>query len=212
MKIRLYIMDDHVLMIDGLRSYFIDHDEFHIVGIATDPRIGLAEIEDKRDQIDIVLTDIEMPHMSGLDVCSALRARSPHPKIAFLTYHVNSELRYKVERSKADGLIYKNVTKEELFELLKNIHLGISAPPEPEPVPDYKPLTVATPLTSTELKVLYYIGVCFYTSKETAQTMFRSEETINSHRKNIMSKLGVHKTAELIRYAKYVGLDKNPPI
>ncbi len=210
MKIRLYIMDDHVLMIDGLRSYFIDHDEFHIVGTATDPRIGLAEIEVKRDQIDIVLTDIEMPYMSGLDVCASLRAHAPHPKIAFLTYHVNSELRYKVERSKADGLIYKNVTKEELFELLKNIHLGINASQEPEP--DHKPLTVATPLTTTELKVLYYIGVCFYTSKETANAMFRSEETINSHRKNIMSKLGVHKTAELVRYAKYVGLDKNPPI
>lgn len=210
MKIQLYIMDDHVLVIDGLRSYFVDQEEFNVVGTATDPRIGMDEIMAKREQIDIVLTDIEMPHISGLDICSALRATSANPKVVFLTYHINSEMRYKVDRSKADGLIYKNVTKEELFDHLKSIHHGVVGPIEPEP--KQKPLTVATPLTTTELKVLYYIGVCFYTSKETAQTMFRSEETINSHRKNIMSKLGVHKTAELVRYAKYVGLDKNPPI
>lgn len=210
MKIRLYLIDDHEILIDGLQSYFTRETDFDVIGTATDPRIGLAEIEANRQNIDIVVADIEMPHMSGLDICAALRARSPLPKVAFLTYHITAELRYKVDRSKADGLIYKNVTKDELFAQLKTIHHGMK--PQPQSEPHHKPLAIATPLTTTELTVLYYIGVCFFTTKQTATAMFRSEETINSHRKNIMSKLGVHKVAELVRYAKYIGLDKPPSL
>lgn len=209
MKIRLYIMDDHELILDGLRSYFVGNDDFEIVGTATDPRVGLEEITRGKDVIDIVLTDIEMPHMSGLEVCSKLQAHSLRPKVVFLTYHVNSEIKYKVTRSKAEGLVYKNASKEELFRLLTLVHEGESGqvyPPSPPPPPP------PTSLTSTELKVLYYIGCCHYTAKQTAAVMFRSEETINSHRKNIMSKLDMHKNTELVQYAEYLGLAKNPPI
>ncbi len=210
MKIRLYIMDDHELILDGLRSYFVGNKDFQIVGTATDPRVGLEEIKRAKDVIDIVLTDIEMPHMSGLEVCSKLKAHSLKPKVVFLTYHVNSEIRYKVARSQADDFIYKNASKEELFALLKRVNAGESSLHDAAPIPE--PVAVSSPLTATELKVLYYIGCCHYTTKQIAGVMFRSEETVNSHRKNIMSKLDVHKNTELVRYAEYLGLAKNPPL
>ncbi|MBK6291688.1 MAG: response regulator transcription factor [Ignavibacteria bacterium] len=208
MKIRLYIMDDHEMILDGLRSYFAGNDDFEIVGTATDPRVGLEEIIRAKDVIDIVLTDVEMPHMSGFEVCSKLQAHTVKPKVVFLTYHVNPEIRYKVERSKAEGLIYKNASREELFHLLKLVHEGELG----RVVTKLTYFPSPTALTTTELRVLYYIGCCHYTTKQIAAEMFRSEETINSHRKNIMSKLDVHKNTELVHYAENLGLCKNPPV
>ncbi|MFM8438844.1 MAG: response regulator, partial [Candidatus Kapaibacterium sp.] len=177
---------------------------------STSPTEALALIRAQRSRIDIVITDIEMPVMTGFQLCSALKDEGELPYVGYLTYRMNEETRFKALRTKVDGLIYKSASIPELADFLRRIMSG----PRPvvENIPEeLVPIQETTPLTSAERKVLYYIACECLTTRETAELLHRSEETVMTHRKNIMEKLCIRNIAGLVRYALHIGLQNNPP-
>ena len=211
MSIRVFFIDDHELIIDGLVKNFSTVPDVTVVGTSTSPTDALDMIRAKRSQIDIVITDIEMPVMTGFQLCSALKESGDLPYVGYLTYRMNEETRFKAMRTKVDGLIYKSASIPELTDFLHRIMKG----PRPviENIPEeLVPIQETTPLTSAERKVLYYIACECMTTRETAAMLNRGEETIISHRKNIMEKLGIRNIAGLVKYALHIGLQNNPPV
>jgi len=210
MAIRIYCLDDHELIVQGLRTDLGSLEEFSIVGSATDPRIGLEEILMNRASIDIVVTDIEMPHITGFQVCESIKSSGPMPRVVYLTYHMNDETRYKATRTKMDGMIYKNATKDELASFLSDVHRGESVVIRnlPEGV---QPIRESTALTTAERRVLYLIACEGLTNSEAAERLHRSKDTIETHRKSIMSKLGLKNTVGLVHYALSIGICSSPP-
>lgn len=210
MSIRVFFVDDHELIIDGLVKNFTTIPDVRVVGTSTSPTDALKIINTKRTEIDIVITDIEMPAMSGFQLCSALKESGELPYVGYLTYRMNEETRFKALRTKVDGLIYKSASIAELTDFMRRIMAG----PRPviENIPEeLVPIQETTPLTSTERKVLFYIACECLTTRETAELLHRSEETIITHRKNIMEKLGIRNIAALVNYALHIGLHNNPP-
>ena len=210
MPIRLYILDDHELIISGLRSDLQSFPTFEIVGSHTDPRVGLEEILSRRQEIDIVVADIEMPHLSGFQVCNAIKEGGHQPRVVYLTYHMSPETRYRAMRTKMDGITYKNATATELATFLEAVHTGdnvvignVQRPPTAT--------SVTAVLTTREQEVLYYLACLGLTNSEVAERMHRSKDTIETHRKNIMSKLGLKNTVELVHYAMSANICSDPP-
>jgi DNA-binding NarL/FixJ family response regulator len=205
MAIRVYCIDDHQLIVDGLRADLDGHHDISVVGTATDPHVGLSEIMARRDSVDIVLTDIEMPGMTGFAVCDALKREGVLPRVAYLTYHISDDVRHKATRTKMDGMIYKNATVSELVDFLHAVHAGTSTIIRNLPV-DVTIIRASAKLTSTEKTVLRLIACEGLTNAEAAARLNRSKDTVETHRKNIMFKLEVRNTVELVHYAIGVGI------
>jgi len=203
-------LDDHELIIEGLRSDLHGNENIVLVGHNTDARIGLEEILANRDGIDVVITDVDMPHITGFQVCDVIKSSGPLPRVAFLTYHMNDETRYKAKRTQMDGMTYKNATKLELIAFIESVHSGKSVVVDNVPTSAI-PITSTTPLTSREKEVLYYLACKGLTNAEVADLMHRSKDTIETHRKNIMSKLDLKNTVEMVHYALSVDVCNNPP-
>ena len=211
MSIRVFFIDDHELIIDGLVKNFSHKSSIHVVGTSNQPLAALEVIRERQRDIDIVITDIEMPGMSGFQVCAAIKEMENAPYVGYLTYRMNEETRFKALRTKVDGLIYKSASIPELTAFMERIMSG----PRPviENIPDeLVPIQESVPLTSSERKVLYYIACECMTTRETASMLHRSEQTVVSHRKNIMEKLGIRNIAGLVQYALSIGLQNNPPV
>ncbi len=204
MPIRVYCVDDHPLIIKGLTADLADAASIELVGSSTNPLLAVEEIAAKRDGIDVVLSDIEMPGMTGLELCTAVKAGGESPRVVFLTYNMSDETRAKVLLSPVDALLYKSASAEEIVRTIEDvIERGrvIVAPR-----PSNTPRVVAAPLTKTELVVLRGIACRCLSSAEIAEELHRSRETVETHRKNIMQKLDCHNVAELVHYAMALGI------
>ena len=211
MKIRVYIVDDHPLIIDGFRLNFDDHRRISVVGSQTDPGRALEEINSRRNEIDVVLLDISMPSMSGFEICQRLKASGERPYVVFMTFHVDDVTRMKIDHSSYDGLILKSDRIEDVAEGIKRVYDGPRPALHEAQSTDHRSPTPDL-LTQSELVVLYLIAVRGLTSREIAERLSRSEETVYKHRKNIMEKLGIHNVQGLVWYAMSIELHYRPPI
>lgn len=211
-RIRVYCVDDHPIVLNGLRADLELASSVSIVGSTTDARLALEEILALGNNIDVVLSDIELPHISGFDICTTLKKRAPTPRVIFFTYHMTPEVQYKAERVKVDGILYKSAGAAEIIECITAVHEGKRIEPSLPPSENL-PLTVATPLTDSELNVLRCIVCEHLSTNEIAEKLFRSRHTIEQHRKNIMEKLDVHNVMQLMAYGYRIGLcaDTMPP-
>jgi DNA-binding NarL/FixJ family response regulator len=177
-----------------------------VVGSATDPVKGLAEIEARRAEIDVVISDIQMPGMLGFDVCEALKKSGPSPRIIFLTYFSQPEVRFRAQRAGVDGLVPKIASVEEIVQCVRDVMAGryVEALPS-ETNPESVERQILTP---TEMDILRLLVCEELTSNEIAERMQRSSNTIESHRRNIMLKLDAKNVVGLVKYAVSIGLCK----
>lgn len=203
--IRVYCVDDHELILHGLCADLGSHEHFHVVGSTTDPRAALEEILLRRHEIDIVISDVDMPHMSGFQLCEAIKQASELPRVVFLTYHINDELRVKAMRTSMDGLIYKSAPKAEIASFLQDIWNGSHQIVRHLPS-NVNVIRESMELTATEKVVLALLACEGLTNAEAAAKLFRSKETIETHRKNLMSKLGLKNTVEMVHFAINAGI------
>ncbi len=210
MSIRVYIVDDHPLIIDGFRMNFDGHRRISIVGSQTDPKAAAAEINARRKEIDVVLLDIQMPGKTGFEVQKSIRQRQGKPYVVYMTFHVDDIVRMKLDQTNYDGLILKSdpigATADVITRVVDGprpvLHESL-AKRSPHPGPEI--------LSESELIVLYLIAVKGLTSREVADKLSRSEETVYKHRKNIMEKLQLHNVQGLVWYAMAIGLHHRPP-
>ncbi|MCU0454503.1 MAG: response regulator transcription factor [Bacteroidetes bacterium] len=210
-KIRVLLADDHPLVRSGLMALLEPLKEFLIVGEAGDGREAVALT--KKLKPDVVVIDLSMPVMSGVEATKIIRQEVPASNVLVLTMHENEEYVFQILRSGAGGYILKNCSREELAAAIRAVAKGekfFSPKVSEMMVQAYLRKAEAretqavdpteTPLTPREREVLTCVAEGM-TNQEVAEKLFISTRTVETHKTNIMQKLGIEDTAKLIRYA-----------
>ncbi len=203
-KIKVVLADDHPLVRAGLRTLIESFDDVEVVGEASDGQLALDLVRDLKPEV--LLTDIAMPRLNGLAVLRELRAARLPVKVLLLTMHDNDEYVAEAVRLGASGYLVKNSALEELALALKALQNGdIYLSPSV-----VRKLALAvqgerTTLTPRQTDVLRLIARG-QSSKEVARMLGVSLKTVETHRSQIMDRLGIRDLAGLVRYAGRIGL------
>lgn len=207
-KCRIVLADDHALLRQGLRKILSGNPLLEVVGEAGD---GLELLElIKAHAPDLVILDISMPHLRGIEAIREIRAFQPGIRILILTMHRESDYLFQAISAGADGYLLKDDAEKDLFFAIESVSQGkiyISRFLAEESNRDWAQIrrgatraTSQDPLTSREREVLKLIAEG-RSSREIGQLLYISHRTVERHRANIMDKLNVNRTADLIRYA-----------
>lgn len=216
-KIRLLLVDDHPIVLDGIKSHLCAQPEFEVVGDASNGQEALRKA--KLTLPDVVLMDISMPHMNGLEAISHLRKQVPNAKILILTMHESKEYIAQVVRSGARGYLLKDSAPAELVGAIKAVHAGeVYFSPSVSKVLVQEMTSNASgsldgpspqPLTDREREVLSLIAEGLL-NKQIADRLGIGVRTIETHRERIMRKLDIHTVAGLTKYAISRGMTSMP--
>ena len=209
-RIRILLADDHPLVRRGVGSCLARQHNLEIVGEAADGREALAKIRDLLP--DMVLLDIDMPHMSGLALAGLLRKELPQVKVLVLSMHQHPEYVLRILQSGAHGYVLKDSPIEQLVKAIETINAGQSFfNPEVARVALNQFAggngegSDLRKLTHREREVLIRIAEgC--SNKEIAQVLDVGVRTVETHRERIMRKLDIHSIAGLTRFAVAKGL------
>jgi DNA-binding NarL/FixJ family response regulator len=199
--------DDHSIVRDGLRSLFRSDPAFTIVAECVD---GLDAVEATEKHLpDLAVLDISMPRMNGIEATRSIKEKFPGTRVLILTIHENEEFVLEMIHAGADGYILKNAEKGEILSAAHSVASGQAffssgvskllvdgirkTVKDPEAAPGES-------LTRRETEILRHIAEGM-TSREIASQLHISFSTVNSHRSNLMKKLGIHDTAGLVRFA-----------
>lgn len=202
--IRVLVVDDHAILRDGIRSLLERQPGFLVVGEASNGQEALAQVEALAP--DIVLMDLAMPGMDGLEATRRLRQLHPDIRVLILTQHDNREYIAPALQAGAVGYVLKRSGGREVVNAIYQVYEN-GAFVEPEVaqklvhtiLPSNGLSEPAPHLTERELQVLRLV-VEGLSNKEIARMLVISPKTASVHRTNIMSKLGVRNSADLVRY------------
>ncbi len=214
-KIKILLADDHAMFREGIRALLQSYEDMEIVGEATDGRVCLEKVAQLAP--DIVLMDIAMPNMGGLEATRRIHKDFPSVKVLVLTQYQDSEYVLSMLRVGAKGFIAKTATASELANAIRAIYRGESYlfPSAATAVLEsYLSVvdgekTEYERLTEREREVLQLVAEG-RTNQEIADKLFISIKTVLRHRTSIMEKLGFHNRTELIKYAISIGLIEMP--
>lgn len=209
MKSRILLGDDHVLILDGLRSSL--QSQFEIVGVAKDGRALVEAAE--RLKPDLVITDISMPLLNGFEAARHIKKSVPSAKLIFLSQHLNPAYLKQALKLGASGYVLKSGATEELHRAIAAIMRGQTyiTPAFGDDVVarlwtrDGEVSNESEDLTERQREILQLI-VEGRGNKEIADVLHLSVKTIEFHRARIMTKLGVRTVAELTKVALQQGL------
>jgi DNA-binding NarL/FixJ family response regulator len=212
---KILIVDDHEVVRDGLKNILTSLDNISIAGEAGNGEDAVKMYSSLKP--DLVIMDISMPGMNGIEATRVIKEKDPDARILILTMHDNQEYLNQIIRSGAKGFILKNTDKEELLDAVRTVASGdnffskdiskliidnyIRTAKETEKNDGYKEV----PLTKREIEILKLIA-SGYSNQEIANILYISYNTVDTHRKNIMHKLSIKNTAGLVRYAIEKGL------
>ena len=212
-KHRIFIAEDHTIVREGLRSLLSSNPHFEIVGEAEDGREVIRSIEGCNP--DLILIDLSMPRMNGLDAIREIKKLSPETKILVLTIHKTEEYILPVLKAGADGYMLKYDTQAELMVAIKSIldgksylSPGVSQKVIEGYVEGSKTLKIKSSgdtLTQREREVLKLIAEG-YKNREIADYLCISIKTVVKHRANLMEKLDLHNISALTAFAIEKGL------
>jgi two-component system response regulator NreC len=215
MKIRLMLVDDHQVVRSGLRMLLGGESDVEIVGEAGTAAEALEAVQKLRPQV--VLMDIGLPDMSGIDATRAIKRTHPEVAVVALTIHEDEEYFFKMLEAGAGGYVPKRAAPEELLTAIRTAAAGeVYLYPSLAKllVRDYlaqarssEAGTTLDGLTDREQEVLRYLAEGS-DNDEIAEALVISAKTVARHRENIMRKLGLHSRAELVRYAIRKGIIK----
>lgn len=203
MKAGIFIVDDHHMVIEGIRSLLQHEKAVEWLGHATTAASCLAFL--KQQQPDIILMDVNLPDISGIDLCKEVKRLYPAVIVLGLsTFNQQAIIRNMTDNGAA-GYILKNATKEELMEAINTVLKGNTYFSH-EAVLSLKNSDTDNPIiTRREKEVLRLIAEGL-TNTEIAEKLFISVPTVNTHRKSLLEKFEVKNTATLIGKAIRVGL------
>ncbi len=207
-KMRVLIADDHVIVREGLLAILQAQPDIEVVGEATDGKQAVTRTKELRP--DIVLMDITMQGMNGLEATYQIKQDYPDVKILVLTMHESDEYFYKMLTAGASGYFVKGGSSSELISALRVVWQGdvfLYPSMAKKLLSDYLQRLDAERdresydvLTKRERQILTLIAEG-RTNQEIAELLFLSAATVQTHRANIMKKLGLHNRTELIKYA-----------
>lgn len=196
--IRVFIVDDHPMVVEGIRSMLLQLPEMEVAGHAMNAASCLGYFV--KNTADVVLLDINLPDQSGIEVCKALLKRNPEMKIIALTNLDQLTYLQGMKEAGACGYLLKNSAADEIELAIRKVMEGketwLGRDDVRDSIHDHNRLL----LTRRELEVLKLIAEGL-TNHEIAEKLFVSDSTVDSHRKNLISKLQVKNTAALVRTA-----------
>jgi DNA-binding NarL/FixJ family response regulator len=210
-KIRVLVADDHTIVRQGLVGILQGSPEMQVVGEAKD---GAEAVEQSlKLKPDVVVLDISMPHLNGLEAARRIHEALPATRILVLTMHDDEEYILKMVRAGASGYLLKDGAASELLAGIQALRKGQTffGPHATKALAEAFQRGESTPedpfarLTDREREVFQLI-VEGKTNKEIAGVLFISPKTVDNHRTRLMEKMGLHSTAELIRFAAKHGL------
>jgi DNA-binding NarL/FixJ family response regulator len=206
-KIRILLADDHTLMRSGIRALLEDEPGLTVIGEAEDGRSAVAQA--CKLGPDLVIMDIAMPLLNGLEATRQIRQQCPHVRVLILSMHDNEEYIRQVLEAGAMGYILKDAAARELISAIRSVYRGeavLSPAVTRLVIEDYlrwggtRPQAESDGLSPREREVLQLIAEG-YTNKQIAEILSISIKTVQAHRNNLMSKLDLHDRGELIKYA-----------
>ena len=207
MGVRVLLADDHPVFRQGLRA-LLEREKFDVVGEASDGLEAIAAAE--RLQPQVVVIDLAMPALNGIDAVREIVKRAPRAKAVLLTMHTEEYHVLEALRAGAKACVSKTQAAEHLLQAIKDVCAGgvyLSPHVSGAVVQAYLAKTELPydPLTPRERQVLQLIAEG-KTTKEAAAVLEVSVKTAETHRTNLMEKLDIHSTAGLVRYAIRRGL------
>jgi two-component system response regulator NreC len=211
-KIRLLLVDDHEIVRAGLRMLFLAEPDMEIVGEVGSGDEALQAVRDLKP--DVVLMDVVMPGISGIEATRRLKQVDPDVEVLALTMHEDEQYFFEMLNAGAAGYIPKRAAPDDLVSAIRVVSQGnVFLYPTLAKllVKDFlgrveTGSTSVTPeLTPREREVLTYIAEG-YTNREIAEALVISIKTVDRHRENIMHKLNLHNRTELVKYAIEKGL------
>lgn len=207
------LAEDHTILRKGLCSLLENEYGIEVIGEAENGREAIEKAEKLKP--DIVVLDISLPLLNGIEVTKQLRKNFPEIKILILTMHTSDEFVFEVLNAGAKGYIIKKAAPDELVSAIHAISLGKSyfSPEISKMLIERKIETGQTQdgsitvkiLTEREREVLQLVAEG-HSSREIADMLFLSIKTVENHRANMMEKLGLHNLTELIKYAISKGI------
>lgn len=202
MKTKLLIADDHTMFINGLKMLLSVSDLYEVVGVAHNGEEVLEIL--KKQEVDVILMDINMPVLNGYQTTFRLKEEFPHIKIIILSMLADEQSVTKLLDAGADGYLFKNADEDELFEALEAVALGLVYITKEvrDKVQNRKKGIFSlkeVKLSSREIDIARLIlNGC--TNTEISEKLFISIRTAETHRKNILAKLNLKNTASLVKY------------
>lgn len=212
-KIKVLIADDHAILREGIKALLERHEDIEVVGEAADGAEAIRKVTELNP--DVVLMDIAMPGLGGLEATLELRRISPETKIIVLTQYDNREYIYRFFKAGVSGYVLKKAMGTELLSAIRSVYNGgtflypsvaskvvegyLSEGAKPPAADPYESLT------DREKQVLKLIAEG-YSNKQIGELLCVSVKTVMGHRTNIMEKLNIHNRTELVKFAIRHGL------
>lgn len=211
MSIRVLLADDHALMRQGLRALFATTGEIDVVGEAGSGREALERVLELNPAV--VLMDIAMPDLNGIEAARMIHGRSPATRIVMLSMHVSAEYVYRAFEAGACGYLLKEMAVDEVITAVRTVHAGkpYLSPTLAQSVPDPGAKCGRGPvdsLSNRERQVLQLV-VEGHSSKEIAHMIHLSPKTVETYRSRLMVKLGLRDLPSLVKFALEHGLTQS---
>jgi len=210
--IRVLLVDDHAIVREGLRHVLSAHENIEVIAEADDGREALELAE--RLLPDVVVMDIAMPNLNGLEATRLIVRRAPRVRVVILTMHENQQYFLQIVRAGATGCVLKRSMGRELIIAIEAASRGetyFSPAMATKVMEDYRRLLEQPgeerldPLTDREREILQLV-VEGQTNRDIADMLTLSIKTVQAHRANIMEKLDAHDRADLVKYAIRIGM------
>ena len=219
-KINILLADDHHLVRDGIKSLLLKYSDFNVVGESGNGVEAIKILKNTEETVDLLLVDINMPEMNGLELCEHINEFYPKTKVIMLSMLDHEKYVSQALQAGAKGYLLKSVNEEELifsikhvmynsfyvcaelaYKLLSKSLMGLR-------IGDSKNQQVKVDFSSREIEILELIADG-YTNLEIAEKLFTSKRTVEGHRLQMISKTGVRNTAALVKYCLIHGILKS---
>ena len=211
-KIKVVVADDHTILRQGIKALLDNQEGIEVVGEAKDGREAIKTIEELSP--DVILMDIAMPGLNGLEATRRIKKKFPKIKVVVLTMHANEEYIFQILNAGADGYLVKETAFQDLISAINAVHRGgafMSPSISKKVMTDYiqraqgEEKVGFDTLTTREREILQLVAEG-NSNKKIAEALFISPKTVETHRAHIMDKLNIHDRAGLIKYAIRKGM------
>lgn len=213
--IKILLAEDHNIVRNGISSLLNSQSDLEIVGEATDG-LEVLKFLDEGIDVDLVLTDINMPNLNGIELIAKVKSHSPATKVIVLSMLDHENYVMEAIKNGASGYLLKNVSEEEMVFAIRHVFGGFLYVCSEMTLKILEKLSkfsksgnserqMSIDLSKREIEILFLIAEG-YTNNEIAEKLFTSRRTVEGHRQNLLEKTGARNTATLIRFAVRSGL------